>query len=192
MNTIDLDDYLADLGISQDDEAPPMVSVAPTSAHLPAAESLSPQATLTRFLEGLVARLGAGYGVTVRTSQDEPEVLEAEITGEKAAKLAGRDGQVLHAIEVLSYAVLTRQFGPSELKVRVDAGGYRQRQSETLGSLAQRLAAQVAKSGEPHELQPMNASERRIIHVSLQDHPLVVTESRGEGKGRHLVILPRG
>lgn len=190
MNSTNLDDYLADLGISQDNEAPPVASPVAPPKHGPVLNT--PQQTFERFIGGLVARLGEGYQVKVTFSHEQDsDILEAEITGDKAARLPGRDGQVLHAMEVLAYAVLTRQFGPSDLKVRIDAGGYRQRQAETLAGLAQRLAAQVAKSGEAHELQPMTPSERRIIHLSLKDHPLVGTESRGEGKARHLVIVPR-
>lgn len=193
MTSINLDDYLADLGISQGDEALPASMVAPISVPAAQASAATALGTFRQFMQGLVSRLGGDYQVAVELiDSDGQDILQATITGEKAAKLPGRDGQVLHAMEVLAYTLLTRQFGPSDIKVRIDAGGYRQRQAETLASLAQRLAAGVAKSGEAHELQPMNASERRIIHLSLKDHPLVTTESRGEGKGRHLVILPRG
>ncbi len=187
MNSINLDDYLSDLGITQDERPPTAHLAVPKDGS--ALTELTPQVAFKQFMQGLVRRLGSDYQVSVR--EIEPGVLEAEITGERANKLPGRDGQVLHAMETLAYAVLTRQFGPSDVKLRVDAGGYRQRQSETLASLAERLATQVAKSGEAHELQPMNASERRIIHLALKDNPLVTTESHGEGKGRHLIILPR-
>lgn len=190
MSDRELERYLADLGISADGALPASQPSPRSASHV----QDSPQTVLTRFLQGLVARLGeeGSYGLEVRVTEEEGHaVLEAEITGERAAALPGRDGATLQAIEVLSYAVLTRRFGPSDLKIRVDAGGYRARQAAALSGLAQRLAAQVAKSGEAHELQPMPASERRIIHVSLKGHPLVTTESRGEGHGRHLVILPR-
>jgi spoIIIJ-associated protein len=57
--------------------------------------------------------------------------------------------------------------------------------------LAERLAIGVAKSGEAHELQPMPAAERRVIHIALKEHPDVMSESVGEGASRRLVIKPR-
>ena len=87
---------------------------------------------------------------------------------------------------MLAYAVLAKQAGRSDVRVRVDAGGFKRRQADSLGKLAERLAVQVAKSGEPHELQPMTPAERRVIHVALRTHSLVTTESVGEGAGRHL------
>jgi hypothetical protein len=37
----------------------------------------------------------------------------------------------------------------------------------------------------------MDARDRRIIHMALQDHPAVITASRGEGEDRRVVVLPR-
>lgn len=183
MNGTNLDDYLAGLGISDaEDTTPPPV---PTQAPRP---EESPRDLLEGFLRGLIARLDPGLHLTVSQTED---ALEAEITGEHAARLAGRDGRTLGALEVLAYAVLAKHAGRSELRVRIDVGGYRKRQAETLSKLAERLAVQVAKSGEPHELQPMPPAERRVIHMTLKEHPDVLSESVGEGASRRLVIRPR-
>ena len=190
-NRTNLDDYLAGLGISDADESAPLPHTPePATAGTPALEAAheDPRAVLDRFLRALIARLDPTLQVNITETEG---ALEAEITGENAAKLAGRDGRVLGAIEVIAYTVLTKQAGRGDLRVRVDVGGYRRRQADTLSKLAERLAVQVAKSGEPHELQPMPAAERRIIHITLKEHPDVVSESVGEGAARRLVIRPR-
>ncbi|MXV20562.1 protein jag [Deinococcus xianganensis] len=189
-NRTNLDDYLAGLGISDADESelpPPAPDAAPSAPTLEAAPE-DPRAALERFLQGLVTRIDPGLSVTVREAED---ALEAEITGEHAARLAGRDGRTLGAIEVLAYTVLAKQEGRGHLRVRVDVGGFRKRQADTLTKLAERLAVQVAKSGEPHELQPMPPAERRVIHIALKEHPDVMSESIGEGAARRLIIKPR-
>ncbi|NTY00514.1 protein jag [Deinococcus sp. JMULE3] len=189
-NRTNLDDYLAGLGISDADESelpPPAPDAAPSAPTLEAAPE-DPRAALERFLQGLVTRIDPGLNVTVREAED---ALEAEITGEHAARLAGRDGRTLGAIEVLAYTVLAKQEGRGHLRVRVDVGGFRKRQADTLTKLAERLAVQVAKSGEPHELQPMPPAERRVIHIALKEHPDVMSESIGEGAARRLIIRPR-
>ncbi|WP_309571996.1 protein jag [Deinococcus sp.] len=190
-NRTNLDDYLAGLGISDADESelpPPAPEAAPGSP-APALETAheAPVVVLERFLRGLVARIDPSLSVTV---QDSGDALEADITGESAARLAGRDGRTLGAIEVLAYTVLAKQDGRGELRVRVDVGGFRKRQADTLTKLAERLAVQVAKSGESHEMQPMPASERRVIHIALKEHPDVMSESVGEGSSRRLIIRP--
>jgi len=53
------------------------------------------------------------------------------------------------------------------------------------------IAQDVAQSKKPEPLYNLKASERRVIHMALADHPDVVTESVGEGFERHLLIKPR-
>ena len=189
-NRTNLDDYLAGLGISDADESelPPPAPDAALSAPTLEAAPEDPRAALERFLQGLVTRIDPDLSVTVREAED---ALEAEITGEHAARLAGRDGRTLGAIEVLAYTVLAKQEGRGHLRVRVDVGGFRKRQADTLTKLAERLAVQVAKSCEPHELHPMPPAERRVIHIALKEHPDVMSESVGEGAARRLIIRPR-
>ncbi len=189
-NRTNLDDYLAELGISEADESvtPPPVPDASDSAPALEAAPTDAREVLERFLRGLIARIDPELSVTVREVDD---AIEAEISGENAARLAGRDGRTLGAIEVIAYTVLSKQEGRGDLRVRVDIGGFRKRQADTLSKLAERLAIGVAKSGEPHELQPMPAAERRVIHIALKEHPDVMSESVGEGASRRLVIKPR-
>ncbi|MFC4427874.1 protein jag [Deinococcus navajonensis] len=190
-NRTNLDDYLAGLGISDADESappPPAPDAAPAVAPTLGAAHEEPRVVLERFLRGVVARIDPELTVNVTQGED---ALEAEIAGEQAARLAGRDGRTLGALEVLAYTVLAKLEGRSEQRVRIDVGGYRRRQADTLAKLAERLAVQVAKSGEPHELQPMPAAERRILHITLKEHPDVMTESVGEGAARRLIIRPR-
>lgn len=190
-NRTNLDDYLAGLGISDADEnapPPPTPDAAPTAMPTLEAAHEDPKLVLERFLKGLTARIDPSLSFNIRENED---ALEVEINGEHAAKLAGRDGRTLHAIEVIAYTVLAKQAGRADLRVRVDVGGFRKRQADTLAKLAERLAIQVAKSGEAHELQPMPAADRRIIHMTLKEHPDVMSESVGEGAARRLVIRPR-
>ena len=121
-NRTNLDDYLAGLGISDaDEQAPPPPAPEPAPAALEAL-SEEPLTVLERFLRGLVSRIDPGLSVTVRETED---ALEAEIGGENAGRLAGRDGRTLGAIEVIAYTVLAKQAGRSDLRVRVDIGGLR-------------------------------------------------------------------
>lgn len=186
-NRKNLDDYLAGLGISDTDESAPLPPT-PSATSTPVSTPETPQITLERFIQGLISRIDSELTMSI---EEVDGALEIDINGENAAKLAGRDGRTLGAIEVLAYTVLSKHDGQNDLRVRVDIGGYRKRQAEALSKLAERLAVQVAKSGEPHELQPMPAAERRVIHITLKEHPDVMTESLGEGAGRHLVIKPR-
>jgi len=54
-----------------------------------------------------------------------------------------------------------------------------------------RMVDQVIKTGRKATLEPMTASERRVIHIELRGHPAVTTESTGEEPHRKVVILPK-
>lgn len=184
-----LDDYLADLGISEaEDEAPLRPATLAEAPRASGGPVEAPGVVVERFLRALLSRLDDGLEVSVREVED---AVEADITGERAGRLAGRDGRMLGAIELLAHTVLAKHTGRDSARVRVDAGGFRRRHADNLTKLAERLAVQVAKSGENHELQPMPPADRRIMHIALKEHPDVMTESVGEGPGRHLIIKPR-
>jgi spoIIIJ-associated protein len=72
----------------------------------------------------------------------------------------------------------------------VDAAHYRERRRATLESLAAQVASRVRSSGERAELEPMSASERKVVHLRLQDEPGVSTESEGVEPQRYVVVLP--
>ena len=49
-------------------------------------------------------------------------------------------------------------------------------------------AKEVKRWGEPIKMPEMNAHDRRIIHLALQDDPEISTESEGEGAMKKVVI----
>jgi spoIIIJ-associated protein len=104
--------------------------------------------------------------------------------------LIGRRGETLSALQLLVNLVVAKQTGAHE-RIIVDAQGYRQRREDNLRSMAERIAAQVRRSGHPITLEAMPPNERRIIHMTLAESPDVSTESTGEGDQRRVVVSPR-
>ena len=72
----------------------------------------------------------------------------------------------------------------------IDAAGYRSRRRASLEALAVRSAQRASRSGEPVELEPMTAIERKIVHIRLKDFPGVETSSEGSEPNRSVVITP--
>jgi len=75
-------------------------------------------------------------------------------------------------------------------KIQLDCRGYREMRVQELKLMAQVAAERVIESGDPFTLNPMNARERRIIHLALKDQPKVRTQSEGFGPERKVVIVP--
>jgi spoIIIJ-associated protein len=74
-------------------------------------------------------------------------------------------------------------------RVNVDIADYKKARADRLVDIAGDWVRKVQESGEPMELRPMNAADRRIIHKLAGDNGLE-TESVGEGRDRHIVLKP--
>jgi spoIIIJ-associated protein len=59
-----------------------------------------------------------------------------------------------------------------------------------LSEQAHALAAEVRADGKPRTTTPLNAYERRLIHVALSQVEGVVTYSVGEGADRRVTVAP--
>jgi len=75
------------------------------------------------------------------------------------------------------------------VQVTVDVEGYRARRERQLRQLARRMAEQAVRTGKRQILEPMSASERRIIHLELREHSDVKTESLGDEPNRKVSII---
>ncbi len=152
--------------------------------------------TATEFLRTLIEGMDIDAEVTVRepeTAADGEGRASAvlDIEGDDLGLLIGRRGTTLAALQYMVNVMLTRKLN-SRVIVTVDVERYHRRREETLQNLAQRMADRVSNSGRPMTLEPMPASERRIIHLALSEDEDVETGSVGQGDERKVVIRPRG
>jgi spoIIIJ-associated protein len=112
------------------------------------------------------------------------------IEGEDLGILIGRRGETLAAIQYLLRLMVNHRMR-RWVNLVVDVEGYKSRREEQLRSLALRMADRVAKSGRAVALEAMPPAERRIVHITLRDHPDVTTQSVGEGDHRKVTIIPK-
>ena len=113
-----------------------------------------------------------------------------DIHGDDLSILIGRKAETLNALQFITSLILGKELGRS-VPLSVDVEGYRTRRQKQIKQLANRIADQVVQTSRRQALEPMPASERRIIHIELRNHPDVYTESTGEGDRRKLVIHPK-
>lgn len=139
-------------------------------------------------LEALIKSLGiiAGVSVAQSSSGELPVVLNIE--GDDLGILIGRRGQTLASLQYIVRLIVAEKL-KMWVPINVDVAGYKKRRYESLQGLAFRIAEQVKRSRRLITLEPMPADERRIIHLTLADHPDVTTQSVGEGEMRKVAIL---
>lgn len=150
--------------------------------------------SLTR---GLLDRMGlkratvGARSVFPAHSDDEPSIwIDVDVEDRDEELFLGHQHEGLTALQTVVQTMWSHQT-KSSLRVNVDVNGYRQRREQQLVNMARRLAEKVVSSGKPITLEPMPASERRIVHMTLRDEPDVFTESTGEGSARKIQIKPK-
>jgi spoIIIJ-associated protein len=148
------------------------------------------ESTVQEVLEEIVAALGLRGEVEV---DRDGEVVTGTVHGEDLGLFIGRHGQTIDAVQHLVFRIaLTRGAGgDDELRVVIDAEGYRARRAEALQRQADQAADDAQHYGRPVALDAMTASERKLVHEYLRDRGDVETYSEGEEPDRHLVVAPR-
>jgi spoIIIJ-associated protein len=139
-------------------------------------------------LETLVKSMGIAANVSVAQSSAGELPVTLDIEGDDLGVLIGRRGQALASLQYIVRLVVAERL-KMWVPLSVDVAGYKKRRYESLRNLALRLADQVKRSRRLITLEPMPADERRIIHLTLADHPDVTTQSMGEGETRKVTIL---
>jgi spoIIIJ-associated protein len=142
------------------------------------------------FVAGVLERLGVKASVEAKEGAD---AIALSVTGVEGGEAFGiepaRRSQVLESIQYLANKAVNRD--PNDRKwVTVDVGGFGEAADEELAAMARRLAEKVKKMGKAVALGPMNARERRQVHMALAGEAGLKTQSEGEGLLRRLFIIP--
>lgn len=139
--------------------------------------------TLTDILTGIV-----DSSVVTADVQSENVILTIEAAD--SALLIGKHGHTIDALQYLIQKIVNKKY-PGHIPVVVDIENYRDRRKTSLTQLALRLAEKVKRSGKPVTIKPMNAYERRIVHLALQPIREVTSKSRGTGHLKKMIISPQ-
>ncbi|HWC27822.1 MAG TPA: R3H domain-containing nucleic acid-binding protein [Solirubrobacteraceae bacterium] len=150
--------------------------------------SESPGQAVRELLERGVEALGLAATVKV---EDDGEACTGTVHGEDLGLFIGRHGQTIDAVQHLAQRVAGARSEHGR-RIVVDAEGYRERRETILHRQADRAVEDALRYGRPVALDPMTASERRLVHEYLRDHGEVQTYSEGDEPDRHLVVAPLG
>ncbi len=128
----------------------------------------------------------AGIEAKVEARETEREIF-LEIGGDNLPIIVGKHGQTLDALQFMVEKIVSKKMSIRK-RIVVDAGGYRRKREDYLRKLALRVGEKVKKTGKAIILNPMNAKDRRIIHLTLAQDKKLSTKSLGEGALKKVMV----
>lgn len=145
------------------------------------------QNQVKELLSGMIQRMHMD-GAIETLSRDGRVI--ANIIGEDSNLLIGKKGQTLDSIQFLLNLMYSKTM-KKRANILVDVEEYKVRREKRLTSIALEVRDKVKRTRKPIAIAPMNAQDRRIIHLALQEDRAVKTVSRGEGLLRKVVVIPK-
>lgn len=107
---------------------------------------------------------------------DDGELI-LDVTAPDLAVLIGRHGRTLESLQVLVSLLVSRKLG-FRYPVVVDVEGYKSRRHDKVVSMAHSAASRAVRQHGSASLPPMNAYERRLVHIALRENDAVETHRR--------------
>ena len=165
----------------------PKPSAAADKVHDPLLDQTESVVSKLLHKMGLEAQVNAHFD-----ESDKPDrrSIRVDVRGRDLSALIGRHAETLNALQYVASLMVGKE-AQEFVQLSVDVEGFRARREKQLRQMAQRMADQAMKMGRRVAMEPMSAAERRIIHMELQGHPAVTTESTGEEPRRKVTIVPK-
>ncbi len=137
--------------------------------------------------EELLAQLQIDSAVSVSEAEG---VYSVNLETSESGLLIGFHGETLSSFQLILGLMVYKRTG-TWTKVVVEIGDYRAKRAEQLTAMAESYANQAVSTGQPVYLPPLPPSERRVVHIALQERTDVETVSEGEGNQRRVVVKPK-
>lgn len=138
------------------------------------------------YLRNILGYFGEDSVTIDEYDGDEGELI-LDVSGGDLAVLIGRHGSTLDALQTIVATYMSNQL-KFHYPIVVDVEGYKSRRRQKLVSLAEGAASKAKRTKGAAKLSPMNAYERRIVHLALMGDEEVSTHSEGEEPHRYVVV----
>ena len=142
---------------------------------------------LDEFVSDLIDK--SSLDLRAQVDQTDDRTIQVVFEGFDLPLLLGHNAELLDALQYIARRVFADAVADG-VQIDFDASGYRDHRRQELELMAQKAADRVRVSKVPFTFDPMNAQDRRIIHLALMEELGVRTESEGDGQMRRVKVLP--
>lgn len=121
--------------------------------------------------------------------EEKDDIPIMKLYGNEMGIIIGNKGKTLEAIQILM-SIIANKNSLVKGKIDFDIEDYKKRKAKNLEQLSEKMAYKAIETGEEIILEPMTASERKVIHNYLSENDEVITMSTGEEPERKVIITP--
>jgi spoIIIJ-associated protein len=144
---------------------------------------MSAQEQVVDFVARVVKQMGLNLDAQVESNEDGTRI---NLHGDGAEILLARRGEGLQALQQIVDSAFRKQLGDQRLLV--DCMDFRRGKDNELRQMAKFLAEKAKNSGVEQSIGPLNAYERRLVHLAVADVPGVTSESIGDAAVKTVTI----
>jgi spoIIIJ-associated protein len=142
---------------------------------------------IAEFVQNVVKAMGLSLVASV---EETAEAARINLEGEDGGVLIRRGGEGLQALQHIVATAFRKQLGDDN-RIVVDCMGFRCDKDAELRQMALFTADKARSMGVPQEMGPLNPYERRIVHLTIAEHPDVTSESIGDAFMKTVIISAR-
>lgn len=145
--------------------------------------------TIKVLIEDILGKLTVEASVEVLETAEGPQFI---IKTHEGRLLIGENGKNLISLNHVIKKIAGKKMEKAEdpFSFSIDVNDYQAKKMEELKNTARLNAQRVRYFKKEVVLKPMSSFERRVVHITLEDCPDIMTESRGENVRRQVVIKP--
>jgi spoIIIJ-associated protein len=173
----------AELPIGQPQEipAPTKRATQPKRKSKPKKPARTVDPAQTEDVEETVRRIVKLMGLELQVSTEAGDGgINLQLDGPDQKMLMAKDAELLSSIQFLLNR-MSRRAWPDIGRIHVCCDGQTRPRDDELISMARTAAKQVSKSGKTRKLRPMNAYERRLVHLEVREFSGLTSSSDGKG-----------
>lgn len=125
------------------------------------------------------------------TAEVDGATVRCRVSEEYEEALTAQDGKIIDSLQYLLRKLVARKT-EEKIRLSIDIGQFREKRKIELTARAKELAALVKEDGKTQVIPPLNPSERRLVHVALQDDNDIRSRSVGGGLFKKVLIYKPG
>lgn len=171
--------------VSVDEDEDEFPSAAPASDEPLSQESID---IVHHELSQLLTLMGTPSQVEIEAQGSS---LRCHVSGDFEEEITGQEGKTLDSLQYLLRKITAKKI-TERVRISIDAGDFKEKRQDELEDLARELAVLVKGDGKTQIIPSLNPSERRVVHMALQNDKEIRSRSVGEGLFKKVLIYKPG